>query len=337
MANEKANESLFSDPISPSGVLTDKEIEDYVNRGQLIVSTTFRKNCLEASSYDVRVGLRGIMGGVGTEIDLKNNVMELSPGAYAGVISYEKFNLSLAVSARIGSKRALSYDGVILLTGSVVDPGYQGHLLFGLYNASQRKVIIRIEKKIANIVFERLSRNAEKAPPLNPDLLNGNFPDTFLERMANMDVLPWMQISERVKQIENITKDIIDLKKRYEDVLQPIKELTVNVSSLSKDVESLSSSTKDLSKDLDRINALVKENCEHISTLTSTLTMVSAQHQGIQTLISGINEEHKSQKDKIFSLTTDFGRYKIISYVFWAVVLLVAGALLPKLIEKVFH
>ncbi len=38
-----------------------------------------------------------------------------------------------------------------------------------------------------------------------------------------MDVLPWMQISERVKQIENITKDIIDLKARYEDVLDQLR------------------------------------------------------------------------------------------------------------------
>ena len=37
--------------------------------------------------------------------------------------------------------------------------------------------------------------------------------------MANMEVLPWMQISDRVKQIEQITKDILDLRARYDDVL----------------------------------------------------------------------------------------------------------------------
>ncbi|MGA2407165.1 MAG: hypothetical protein ABSF81_10500 [Bacteroidales bacterium] len=328
--------SLFPSQANAFGILTDKEINEAISLNLLISSSTFEQNCLEASSYDIRIGAKGVVGGEGIELDLKKEALELSPGAYAGIISLEKLILPTNIFARIGSKRALSYDGIILLTGGIIDPGYEGHLLFGLYNASQRKVILRNGRKICNIVFERLSSLPEKKAPCDSNLKVGSFPDTFIDRMVNMDVLPWMQISERVKQIELITKDIIDLKARYEDVLQPIKDLTGNVKSLTKDVETLSFSTKELSKDLDKVNLLVKENSQQIAQLTSNLTIVSGQNQNLISNIANFSEEQKGQKEKIISLTTDLSKYKIISYIFWAVVLLVAGALLPKLFDIIF-
>ena len=140
---------LFADNASVSGVLIDTEIQDAVDRGWLISKETFHSSSLEASSYDVRVGAKGVVGGEAVEIDLRSRSMELGPGEYGGIISNEKFLLPENVCARIGSKRALSYEGVILLTGSTVDPGYEGHLLFGIYNASQRKAVIRLNKKLA--------------------------------------------------------------------------------------------------------------------------------------------------------------------------------------------
>ncbi len=77
--------------------------------------------------------------------------------------------------------------------------------------------------------------------------------------MANMEVLPWMQISERVKQIEQITKDILDLKARYEDVLQPIRDLTENVQSLTGDVTKLTSETRGIAGDVGDLNRLWRE------------------------------------------------------------------------------
>ena len=129
-----------------------------------------------------------------------------------------------------------------------MDPGYTGHLLFGVYNASQKKAIIRSGMKICSVVFEQLPSDVERKVQPDPDLLHGRLPEDFLARMANMEVLPWMQISERVKDIERITKDIIDLKARYEDVLQPIKKLTENIDRVATDVSSLTQETRRLAK-----------------------------------------------------------------------------------------
>jgi dCTP deaminase len=323
------SKTLFEEePGKNSTILSDKEILDYVNRGSLITKDTFSQSCLEASSYDIRVGAKGIIGGEGSEIDLATEKsMEIPPGAYAAIISFEKMNFPRKISARLGSKRALSYEGIILLTGSIVDPGYEGHLLFGLYNASQKKVHIRFGRKICNIVFEKLAIEPEKEVSPEPNLLHGNFPDSFLDKMANMDVLPWMQISERVKQIENITKDIIDLKVKYEDVLKPIKDLTDSVKSLSQTVQIISDQTKNINADLEKANDLINENGKQISQLTHNLSTLS---QNQQLTTQSIN----AQENKINELTVGMKGQAVWSKILGAIALLVLGALLSWVFAK---
>jgi len=323
MSDKATQPGLFG--AATSGVLADSEIEAEVSGGWLITKDTFDRASLEASGYDVRVGAKGVLGGEGREIDLRSDPIQLSPGAYCGVISQEKVRLPDYILARIGSKRALSYDGVILLTGTVVDPGYEGHLLFGLYNASQRRVQIRQGKKICNIVFERLAKRADKPPPSDPSLKTGNFPDQFIDRMANMDVLPWMQISERVQEIEQITKDILDLKARYDDVLQPIRDLTKNVSSLTQDVTTLTEQTRGIAADVEALNRVTSENGRQISQLTTNLNTLVVGVQGVQERTKSLEEGIKGQIDKISGLSTKLGRLEIGGYILWGVILFLAG------------
>ncbi|SRR6266571_7389283 len=325
---------LFPENAGVSGILVDKEIQNAIEGNWLISKETFQQSSLEASSYDIRVGTKGVIGGDGVEIDLRKDAMELGPGAYGGIISYEKLWLPDNVCARIGSKRALSYEGVILLTGTTVDPGYEGHLLFGVYNASQRKVLIRFNKKLCNIVFERLGKPPERLAPSDPSLKVGNFPDAFLDRMANMEVLPWMQISERVKQIETITKDILDLKARYDDVLQPIRELTDNVKNLTKDVGALTNQTRSIAEDVDSLNKLVGENSKQITQLTANLGTVGGLIQGVQDRARSLEDSNRLQTQTVSGLQTSLGRIQIVAYIFWGVVLLVLGALLTLLVQR---
>jgi deoxycytidine triphosphate deaminase len=327
---------LFSDdPKLNSSILSDKEINDYVSRGYLIHKDTFNSSSLEASSYDLRVGGKGIIGGEGIEIDLvQEKTLEIPPGAYAGIVSFEKMNFPKNICARLGSKRALSYDGIILLSGSIVDPGYEGHLLFGLYNASQKKVHIRYGRKICNIVFEKLAIEPEKEVQTEPNLINGNFPDAFMDKMANMDVLPWMQISERVKQIENITKDIIDLKARYEDVLQPIKDLTNNVKTLRDTVSEVSNQTEMLTKDMQSANKMVEENNRQISQLTNGLNLLTDKYSSSLKEMDKISDDFKSQGTQLKDISIEVKSQKTRTNILWAIVLLVAGALISWLVMK---
>lgn len=313
MPNQK-DPSLFGDEVPPTtGALTDTDIRREVSAGRLISKDSFVQSSLDASSYDISVGSLGMLGGDGREIDLTKESLELGPGAYGGIISHEKLLLPPQIHARIGSKRAMSYDGVILLTGSVVDPGYEGHLLFGLYNASQRRVVIRAKRKICNIVFERLAHSPDKEGSSDPDLEKGEFPPLFVDKMTNMEVLPWMEISERVKQIESITSDILDLKAQYKDVLEPIRELTTNVRSLTDDVN---------------------ENGRQITELTSNVNKLVGQVDLVKKSTETVGAGTKKHNEDITKLQVLVGRYGVLINIFWVLLAAVIGAVLAVYLPK---
>jgi chromosome segregation ATPase len=154
--------------------------------------------------------------------------------------------------------------------------------------------------------------------------------------MANLDVLPWMQISERVKQIENITKDIIDLKARYEDVLQPIKELTNNVRAFKDSVSEISNQTGILTKDMQNANKMVEENGKQINQLTNGLSLLSDKYSTTIKEIDKISDDFRSQGTQLKEISTDVKSQKGRTNILWAIVLLLAGALISWLVMKAF-
>jgi len=184
------------------------------------------------------------------------------------------------------------------------------------------------------VVFERLSDSPERQAPSDPNLLNGAFPDQFVDKIANMDVLPWMQISERVKQIETITKDILDLKARYDDVLEPIRDLTNNVKSLTTDVTSLTEQTRGIARDVENVNKMVGENNRQINSLTTNLATLVTQVQAVQDRARSLEDADKGQLETLTTLRTRLGRFQLLIYIFWAILLLAAGAFLSRLLAR---
>lgn len=309
--------SLFSE--SPTILLTEADIVTMAANGRLITGETFDRSCLQPTSYDFRVGKKAIVGGQATEIDLTKDGTRLviEPGSYAGVISYEKVKLPANVLGNLGSKRKLSYEGLILLTGSVIDPGYEGHLLFGLYNASTKRRVIPSRTKICNVLFFRLSSDVKPVPP-DPHLLEGNFPTDFLDKMANMEVLPWAQISDRVSQIQKITQDVLDLQAKYNNVLEPIKALTEDVKTVNNTVARLSDQVRSVSLNVDKLEDLYRRNSELVNK--------------VSTNVETIGSRVKTQDAEMRKVEKKVWIFSILGYALWAILLIVIGALVRKYI-----
>jgi len=312
--------SLFPELDPKSAILSSEEIRNMISQGWLIVSSTFNARCLQSTSYDVRVGKKGIIGGEGSIIDLTKESLIIQPGSYAGLLSLEKIKLPNRVLAQIGSKRKPSYDGLILLTGAIVDPGYEGHLLFGLYNASTKKVVIPAQTKICNLTFTLLSKDQD--PVLSdPNLLVGDFPSDFVNNMANMEVMPWADISDEVKHIQKLAKDILELRQKYEDVTEPIKLLTTNVSTVSSDVGRLTQELKGLGEKVDKLDDATKENARQLGEAI----------QGVRLLTSQVGDVKKMSEDhhqRITDIRARLGKYGVLLYIVGSILLLVVGALI---------
>lgn len=309
--------SLFAEATGTT-VLTAEDINTLAQNGRLICEG-FDQNSLQAASYDFRIGVRAIVGGNSNETDLTKDRLIIEPGSYAGIISMEKVKLPANVFAQIGSKRKFSYDGLILLTGSIIDPGYEGHLLFGLYNASTKKVVLPIRTKICNVVFHRLSRDVKPVAP-DPYLLNGEFPPDFLKQMANVEVLPWSKISEEVRRIQELTKAVLDLKAQYNDVLKPISELTTNVDKVNTDVRLLTEQIKNVSGQVGKLDQFSQDNARLVNEIAVN----------VKALTERVGDQDKELRD----VGKKIGRYGVTWTIFWAIVLLVGGAVLGVYVPR---
>ena len=203
----------------------------------------------------------------------------------------------------------------------MIDPGYEGYLLFGLYNASTKKVVLPIRTKICNAVFHRLPRDVKPVAP-DPYLLNGEFPPDFLKQMANVEVLPWAKISEEVRRIQELTTAVLDLKAQYNDVLRPIAELTSNVDKVNTDVKLLAEQVKTVSGQVAKLDQFSQDNARLVNEIAVS--------------VKSLANKAGDQDKQLRTIETEVGRYGIFWKIFWGSVLVAAGAALTLLIRKAF-
>ncbi len=336
--NVSAEGQLFPEPLQPGVVLTDGQIQELVDRVSLIDKGTFDHDGLDACSYDIRIGNKGILGGSLNEVDLANEPIELAPGAYAAVISLERLNIPDNIIVRINTKRSISYDGIVLLTSSQVDPGYKGHLLFGFYNASPKKRALRRTRAICSLVFEALAAPVPHPKEPDPDLSKGRFPGHFVDNMAEMDVFSWQQLTEHVKKIDKITTELMELRTKYDDVMQPIKELSVDVERLTVNVDKLQGNIGDVGHQVSRLENLASDNNKQITDITRNVTSLVTEARVAKSETERLSTDHEGHSKEIRNIRISFGRFSMVVYVFWAILLLFFGALIgsfiiPKLSE----
>lgn len=334
MSGTEIQRGLFGDR-SP-GILLDDDIEELARNGWL-VSRNFEPEYMQECSYDLRAGAKGVLGGTSRVIDLTKEALDLAPGAYAGVISFERVRLPKSICARIGAKRAFSYEGIILLTGSIVDPGYEGYLLFGIYNASPHKYPLTCGQKLCNVVFERLERDVKSVPTPDPRLSNGDFPVEFLRSMDRLEVEPLMQVGERVahlrRDLEDAQKQLGDLRTRNENVLEPIRELTENVNRVTNDVGKLTGSVQELSTQSTKLDLIVSQNNQQITTVGSNLSQVGADLAQLTANMKTLSEVGTKNATKLAELDKNVALQQVAVRVFWALLLLGLGIGLKWLVD----
>jgi deoxycytidine triphosphate deaminase len=312
------------------------EIRDYIRTMKLLFDQGYDLDYVGASSYDLRVGAKGVLGGTAQVVNLREEILELVPGAYAGVISAERVKLPKRIFARLGAKRRFSYEGIILLTGELVDPGYEGYLLFGLYNASPTKYLLRAGEKLCSIVFERLAGEAESAPPVDPRLSVGDFPVEFLHAMDRKDIGALSQIGARLgdtdRKLVEALDQLRDLKTQFDDKFRPIEELRrLN--------EGTAQNIRLVSQQLDQLQALVGENSKQITENSRQISVLGSDVGGIDAKANTLGETVAKHGEKLEEARTELRSSlttgKIALGIIWTLLSGGIGAILLWAIGKV--
>lgn len=143
-------------------ILTDRKIKEARETGPLTIDP-FDERCLSPASYDLRVGTEAFSSTRREKIDLKEKgLLIIEPGDFILVSTLETLRLSRKHAGRIGIRSHFTRRGIIPLTGPQVDPGWDGPLHIGLYNASPNDVVFPFQEPFCTIEFHELYEPAEK-------------------------------------------------------------------------------------------------------------------------------------------------------------------------------
>ncbi|MBN2014305.1 MAG: dCTP deaminase [Candidatus Altiarchaeota archaeon] len=145
-------------------ILDREKIAELVEKKNLI--ECFSVDCLEGAGYDLRVNRihRLKSGGFLGAEDRKTPDVEavdftrysLKPGEYVLIETLERVNMPRNLAARVLPRSSLFRCGCALFN-ALVDPGYQGVLIFGLKNLSDFDFVLERGARVAQIVFEEVA------------------------------------------------------------------------------------------------------------------------------------------------------------------------------------
>ena len=148
-----------------SKVITEKEIKNWIESGTNIQEGSL--DCAEGIKYDFRLGSKFLKAYFGRVMDYETDLKSaedirravVEPGEVVFVLSRERLVLPRNVYAQLSPKRSLSQDGIELMGGLTIDPGYEGYLVFGLRNVAGTPYPLAPGTKIVGANFFELSND----------------------------------------------------------------------------------------------------------------------------------------------------------------------------------
>ena len=189
-------------------LLTDSEIKEIMQSKDLEINP-FEERMLQPASYDMRVGKKLLISGQEQEIDLeKRGSSTIKAGQFALITTYENVKLSSTVVAHIGLKSYYVRKGVVILAGLQIDPGFNGVLVLGVYNASSRSISLDYMSPICTVEFHKLSKAVE-TPFDRADVSEqqrGYIPKADRDYLKTLETQSLSDMSESVRRLsENVS------------------------------------------------------------------------------------------------------------------------------------
>lgn len=91
-----------------------------------------------------------------------NNILRIKPGQFAFLMTQESVSVPDDALALISMRAGYKFKGLINVSGFHVDPGWQGKLLFSVYNAGPAEVIVQLGDPMFLIVYADLDCSSTK-------------------------------------------------------------------------------------------------------------------------------------------------------------------------------
>lgn len=189
-------------------MLTDTEIRDAVAAGGLGIDP-FDAECLQPASYDCRVGSQAFLSGTDAVADVANKgLVIIEPGEFAVLTTREAVACSSQYAAQLGLDSKYARQGLVLLSGPQIDPGFHGVLIVRVTNLAPRRITLTFEAPFLTVQFFRLAHAVEK-PYTGSRQGQTGLGQTDIEELTHPDS---PTLGGMVKSLTALASDVGDLK-----------------------------------------------------------------------------------------------------------------------------
>lgn len=144
-------------------MLNADEIRGALISGLLEVDP-FADESLQPASYDCRVGREAFVSGDDEKLDVANKgLVIVDPGEFAVIATRERVHCGPQIAGQLGLSSYYARQGLVLLSGPQIDPGFDGVLVVRVTNLAPRRVTLAYEAAFLTVQFFKLN-----APVANP-------------------------------------------------------------------------------------------------------------------------------------------------------------------------
>ncbi len=276
-------------------IITGSELKMLISNGEIIQNADLA--CAEGIKYDFRLGTKLLKSYFGAPIDIEKDLPTLDdrnkavvePGEVVFVLSQERITLPRNIYIQLNPKRSLSQDGIELLGGLTVDPGYEGYLVFGLKNVAGKPYKLKVGTKIVGANLFKLSEGEEIEESDIPNSIE-DFPQRLQELIDKYEPVNPQNLAEELRNLQNafeesqgkLTDDVKYLKDQ-------VGELTKE---LSKEAIRREQETRGLTDKIERVEGKIEN-------ITKDNILFGERIVNVAETLKSIDERTKSMNDEL--------------------------------------
>jgi deoxycytidine triphosphate deaminase len=236
-AEARFNKYKSLDPhpkISPA-LLNSADISDYVAKTGMLFP--FEENNLKSASYEVNLLGKVIYwddkGEKRSRFIERDNEFTLVKNSIAYVTPEPTFRLPDYIAIRFNLKITHVHRGILLGTGPLVDPGYEGKLLIPLHNLTANSYKFKGGEGLIWVEFTKLSENKRWTQvDEDPDRLGKYFP--FPERKKYLQPENLLEKALENQNFGSIRSSIPDSMQKAEDSAKQSEDSAIEAAGTAK-------------------------------------------------------------------------------------------------------
>ncbi|MBF4519170.1 deoxycytidine triphosphate deaminase, partial [Flavobacterium sp. ANB] len=142
---------------------------------------------------------------------IEHEKIEIKPGQFALLLTKEYVRIPEDKIAFISIKAGVKFKGLINVSGFHVDPGFEGNLLFSVYNAGPSTIILSNNKPYFPIWFAELNESQDYKGSHEKQI---RIPDEPIEALSQGDLASPSILSKKIDENNTATDKRISVLER---------------------------------------------------------------------------------------------------------------------------